>query len=97
MAVAAPSLATIKGALHIDVDDHDTRLTELAETAEALANAQAPDAPAAVAREAMLRFIAAGFEGSYASSDDNTAGLWLRSSAKGLLSRWTPRRAGLVG
>ena len=98
MAVTAPSLATIKEALRIDDDraEGDARLTEIAATAAVLANRQAPDAPADIAREAMLRFIGAIYEGPSAGVGADESGVWHRSGAKGLLAPWTPRRAGLA-
>lgn len=94
----APSLELIRTALRIDdYSEEDERLQQIAEAAVTFANRQAPDAPAAVAREAMLRFIGWAWEGPSASAGFDESGAWHRSGAKGLLSRWQVRRGGVIG
>ena len=97
MTLAAPDLATIKLALRIDDSVEaldDPRLTSIAGAAAALANRQAPGAPAAVGLEAMLRFIGYLYEGPM--EDYQPAAIWRRSGAAGMLAPWTVRRAGVI-
>ena len=95
MALVPPTLDQIKFALRLeDAPGIDDRLMEMAAAAVALANRQAPAAPADIAREAQLRFIGWLYEGYSGDAEDGA--IWRRSGAMGLLSRWTIRRAGLA-
>ena len=93
--LVAPDLATIRAALRVDESAEDARLTAIASAAAALANRQAPDAPAAVATEGMLRFIAYLYEGPM-MDEYQPAAIWRRCGAAGMLSPWTVRRAGVI-
>ena len=97
MALVPPTLDQIKFALRLeDAPGIDDRLMEMAAAAVALANRQAPAAPADIAREAQLRFIGWLYEGPSAGVGADESGVWHRCGAKGLLAPWTLRRAGLA-
>ncbi|MDE0378662.1 MAG: head-tail connector protein [Rhodospirillales bacterium] len=96
MAVTAPPLATIKTALRVDENDDDDRLTQIAAAAAERANRQAPDAPEHIAREAMLRYIGWLYEGPSHDAGFDVSGAWRKCGAKGMLSPWTVRRAGIL-
>lgn len=95
--IAAPTLASVKTALRIDDDltELDDHLSRQITAATALANRQAPDAPAEIGHEAIIRAVAWMHEGTYPGDTD--AGLWRRCGAAGLLAPWTVRRAGAIG
>ena len=94
--IAAPTLAAVKLALRVDEDESDSMLTRNIEAATALANRQAPDAPASVGHEAIIRACAWLHEGAD-TGESAPAGIWRRCGAEGLLSPWTVRRAGAIG
>ena len=98
MAIAAPDLAAVRYALRIDdaSTEATAQLTRAVNAATALANRQAPDAPADVAHEAIIRAVGWLYDGAQLSQAELSLGLWTRSGAKGLLAPWQVRRAGLV-
>ena len=91
----APTLAAVKLALRVDGDESDSILARNIEAMTALAMRQAPNAPEAVAHEAIIRAVAWCFEGATAGATDS--GLWRRAGSQGLLRPWTKRRAGAIG
>ena len=90
-------LAAVKLALRIDGDDFDTELARNIEAAQERADRQAPDAPDATTREAVIRFAGFVHEGPTATAGANEAGIWRRCGAEGLLAPWQVRRAGAIG
>ena len=85
------------------------RVQALGETAAALVERHAPDAPASIKREAVIRCAGwlaeapAGGERSESTGDVRTSfspgmtGALRHSGAMGLLSPWKVRRAGAIG
>ena len=95
--VDVPLLEAVKLALRIDGDDFDTELSRAIQAATERADRQAPDAPDATTREAVIRFTGFMHEGPTATAGHNEAGIWRRCGAEGLLAPWTVRRAGAIG
>lgn len=101
--IEAPPIEDVRKALNIDeaegagdIADQNERLTHMVAVAVHFANKQAPDAPEAVGKEAVIRMVGWLYEGPSGVSMSN-AGAWRRSGAEGLLARWTVRRAGVIG
>lgn len=92
--IAAPDLAAVKDALGVTNDDDNARIERNIRAATELANRQAPDAPADVGHEAIIRCAAYLFE--YPSIEASDAGLWRKCGSQGLLAPWTVRRAGAI-
>ena len=90
-------LTQIRNALMIEADRDDLtpRLSSLMDTAAELVNKRAPDAPASVAREALIRFVGYTFE-IVADPADSHAGIFRRCGAASILAPWTVRRAGAI-
>ena len=90
-----PTLAEIRWACRIDTEgaEEDRRLEQLLAMAKVRADRQAPDAPAAIRREALLMAICWRHEGQ----TDYSANWWQRSGAAGMLKPWAVRRAGTIG
>ena len=90
------NIEAVRLSLSVDNDSDQTPgLEGNLETAKAFVAKQSPDAPQAVKNEAMLRFIGYLFEiGPTAHIDQS--GIWTRCGAKGLLSPWTERHAGVI-
>ena len=90
-------LTHIRNALIIeaDRDDLNSRLNAAMDTGAEMVNRKAPDAPASVAREALIRFVGSLFE-SGVSVEVNHAGMFRRSGAASLLAPWIVRRAGAI-
>lgn len=84
-------------ALQIESDRTDLhgRLDAVMELGCELVNKRAPDAPDAVAREALIRIAGWALQ-SGAQIDYSHAGMVRRSGAAGLLKPWTTRRAGAI-
>ena len=95
--VDVPLLEAVKLALRIDDDEFDTELSRNIQAATEHADRQAPDAPDATTREAVIRFAGFMHEGPTATAGHNEAGIWRRCGAEGLLAPWTVRRAGAIG
>ena len=96
-AIAESLLAAVKLALRIDGDEFDTELSRNIQAATERADRQAPGAPDATTREAVIRFTGFIHEGPTATAGHNEAGIWRRCGAEGLLAPWTVRRAGVIG
>lgn len=101
MTIDAPAVDVVRRAVWIDGDpdadrEVNSRLNELIAAGTALANDQAPNAPAAVAHEAIIRFVAFMFTGPLPIETSYPA-IWRRTGAAGLLAPWTVRRAGKIG
>ena len=95
--VDVPLLEAVRLALRIDGDEFDTELSRNIQAATERADRQAPDAPDATTREAVIRFAGFMHEGPTATAGHNEAGIWRRCGAEGLLAPWTVRRAGAIG
>lgn len=99
MALIAPTLDQMKLALRLDVGNElDAELTDLAAAALERATRQAPNAPEATARRAMLAFI--GYLHDMPSGDPHMGNLqsaWRLCGAQAMLGPWTVRRAGIIG
>ena len=70
-------------------------LARLIDVGGELIEKDAPDAPAAVKDEALIRFAGYLYDAPTATAGDRYAAAWRNSGAASLLSRWTERRAGL--
>ena len=88
------TLAELKHALRVDIDHDDAMLTRNLRAATLLANRQAPDAPADIRTESIIRCVSWLYDGR--EPDGNINSVWIRSGAKSLLNPWTVRRAGLI-
>ena len=90
-----PSLSEIRFACRIDDfgPEQDGRLLQLLAMAKTRADRQAPDAPAAIRKEALLQAICWRYEGY----NDYAANWWQRSGAASMLKPWATRRAGTIG
>ena len=92
--IAAPTLAEVRRMLRVDEDDENDRiLVSLIETATERANLQAPTAPAAMGRMAIMQAVGWLYE----MPTDYSANWWQRSGAETTLAPWTRRRAGRIG
>lgn len=89
-------LAATKTALRIDGDEFDAMLLRLLETARQRVEREAPTAPIATRREAIILYV--GWLFDMPSADElSMAGVFRRSGAQGLLSPWKVRRGGVIG
>ena len=98
--IVEPSLASVATALRVETGTDvamDDLLQRYITAATSRANKQAPDAPQDVAHAAIISFTAWLFEGQTATDGTSQAGVWHRCGAKGMLSPWTVRRAGVIG
>ena len=92
-----PSIEELWVALRLDRpadegSDTGRRLQWALAMAVARADRVAPDAPAAVRREALFRAVAWVFEGH-----EYSANFWTRSGAASVLKPWVSRRGGVFG
>ena len=92
----ATLLETVRLALRIDGTEADSLLVQNIAAAQALAERQAPLAPAAVKTEAIVRACGWLFDGAQ-TPGDQPAAIWRLSGAQALLSPWQTRRAGAIG
>ena len=95
--IAAPDLAAVKLALHVDDEADDANIQRMIRAGTERANLQAPGAPADTAHEAIMLFVGHLYEQPSGGLDVSQAGIWRRCGAEGLLSPWTVRRAGAIG
>ena len=94
-AVDESLLEAVRLALRIDGEEFDTELSRNIQAATERADRQAPDAPDATKREAIIRFCAWLHEG--AQTEGAEAGIWRRAGSESLLGPWTIRRGGMIG
>ena len=94
----ALTLAALKGALHLGLDDaaYDAELQRLIDVATAQVERYAPDAPDAVKDRAASVFAEYLHDRETGTRYMETANVFANSGAKSLLSYWRVRRAGLV-
>ena len=97
----AETIATLAGAIRVGDGVNDPVEPELSivrrllETAQAMVEQRAPEAPESIKDEAIVRFAAYLYDFPPAPrGGDMYANSWVNSGAGSLLSRWTVQRAG---
>ena len=96
MTIDAPTLDQARANLDLLANDQtlDRLITPAIEAGTALANRYAPDAPAAVGKQAILRFVAYAVVGYQTPTGANS--IWRNCGAAALLAPWRRHNAGVV-